>query len=127
GFPWRLAATGAFFATCLGALAASDARLGEAGRRLARPLRWSPRIAWGALRAAAVALGLAAVRTDRAVRSDRRRAGALRLAREVAATGEPLDARHAQAREDILRMTRAGIALHPHYRKITPAIADVIA
>ncbi|MES2482993.1 MAG: O-antigen ligase family protein, partial [Pseudomonadota bacterium] len=32
GFPWRLASTGALFALCLGALAASDARLGFTGR-----------------------------------------------------------------------------------------------
>ena len=127
GFPWRLAATGALFAACLGALAASDARLGAAGRWFEGPLRWSPRVAQGAVLATAIALVLAAVLTNRAVQSERLLAGALRLAKEVAATGEPLDARHARSREEILGMTRAGIALHPHYRKITPAIADVIA
>lgn len=127
GFPWRLAATGALFAACLGALAASDARLGTTGRWLARPLRWSPRMAQGVVLATAAALVVAALLTHRAVQSERLLAGALRLAKAVAASGEPLDERHAHAREEILRMTRAGIALHPHYRKITPAIADVIA
>ena len=45
GFPWRMAATGALFALCLGGLAASEARLVTLSRWAVIRLRWSPRIA----------------------------------------------------------------------------------
>lgn len=124
GFPWRLAATGALFALCLGALAASDARLGFGGRLVARPLAWSPRIAHAALAAGVACLLLLALVTQRAAESERKLVSAARLALSLTATGEPLHARFGPTRERILQLTREGIALNPHYRKITPVIAD---
>jgi O-antigen ligase len=124
GFPWRLAVTGALFALCLGALAASDARLGFRPRGLAMPLRWSPRIAHGAIAATVACLALAAYLTQRAAESERKLVSAARLALSLSATGEPLAPQFLQARREVTRLARDGIALNPHYRKITPAIAD---
>src|SRR5690606_28804165 len=93
GFPWRMAATGALFALCLGGLAASDARLGLVLRRpLARPLRWSPAIARGALLATLACLALATFITQQAAEAERKLVQATKLA--LATSGA--DPRHPQ-------------------------------
>lgn len=127
GFPWRLATTGALFALCLGGLAASDARLGYAGRWLARPLRWSPALATASLAAAAVGLVLATWITWQAAQAEHKLVRAARLALGITASGAPQDPRHAGVKQRLLQMTREGIAINPHYRKVTPMIADELA
>lgn len=127
GFPWRMATTGALFALCLGGLAASDARLGYASRWLARPLRWSPAVSRGALAATAACLVLAGYITQRAVASEYKLVTAVRLALAVTASGNPNDARMQATRNEILQLVREGIALNPHYRKITPMVGDEAA
>lgn len=127
GFPWRMATTGALFALCLGGLAASDARLGFRARWLAWPLRWSPLARRVALAASAASLVLAAVITHRAVEAERKLVSAVRLALAVTASGHPNDPRMEASRAEILQLAREGIALNPHYRKITPMIGDELA
>ncbi|MDB5900958.1 MAG: O-antigen polymerase [Ramlibacter sp.] len=127
GFPWRMAATGAVFALCLGGLAASDARLGLASRWLARPLRWSPRIALAGLAGTVMCLGLAIVISQRAADAERKLVTAAKAALTLSATGDPNNPRYAQMKRDMLRSVREGIALNPHYRKITPMVADELA
>lgn len=127
GFPWRMASTGALFALCLGGLAASDARLGFGRPRLARALRWSPAIAHGALAATAAALVVAAVITYHAVESERKLVTAAKLALSISASPDPNDPRLADLKREILALTREGVALNPHYRKVTPIVADEMA
>ncbi|GAB3663269.1 O-antigen ligase family protein [Ramlibacter alkalitolerans] len=127
GFPWRLAATGALFATCLGALAASDARMGPVRRRLAQPLRWSPRIAHVALGLTGVCLVLAFMIAQQAAQSEQKLVRAAKLALSLTATGNPNDPALAGQRQEVLQLAREGIALNPHYRKITPMVADELA
>lgn len=127
GFPWRLAATGALFAVCLGGLAASDARLGYAARWLARPLPWSPAVARGSLAAAGGGLALALWITAQAARAEHKLVRAARLALGVTASGAPDDPRHDGVKQRLLDMAREGMAINPHYRKVTPMIADELA
>jgi O-antigen ligase len=127
GFPWRMASTGALFAVCLGALAASDDRLGLRGRWLASPLRWSPAIARGALAATSACLALAVFITWQAAEAERKLVGATKLALMITASGEPDNPRFDATKRTLLEMTREVIAINPHYRKITPAIADELA
>lgn len=127
GFPWRMAATGALFAVCLGALAGSDARLGFTGVLLARPLHWSPMIAKLAVGATALCLVLAIVITQRAAESERKLVQAAKLALGISASGRPNDPRLAESKRRMLELVREGIALNPHYRKITPIVADELA
>jgi hypothetical protein len=89
GFPWRLAATGALFAVCLGGLAGSDARLGFTRPWLARPLPWSPRIGQAALAGVAACFVLAVVITDRAAESERKLVRAAQLALGISQSGQP--------------------------------------
>jgi O-antigen ligase len=127
GFPWRLAATGALFAVCLGGLAASDARLGFARAWLARPLPWSPRIAQAALAGAAAAILLAVVITDLAAACERKLVRAAQLALAITQSGQPGDPRWDPTKRELLQLAREGVAINPHYRKITPIIADELA
>lgn len=127
GFPWRMAATGALFAVCVGGLAASDARLGLAARLLARPLRWSPGIARIALAGATACMLLAVYVTWQAAEAERKLLGAAKLALGITASGDPGNPRFAAARRQMLQQVREGIAINPHYRKVTPMVADELA
>jgi O-antigen ligase len=127
GFPWRMAATGALFAVCLGALAASDARIGGARWPLAWPLRWSARIANGALVATAGCLALALFITQRAAESEQKLVRAAKIALSISATGDPNNPRYEPMKKEMLGLLRQGIALNRHYRKITPIAADELA
>lgn len=127
GFPWRMAATGALFALCLGALAASDARLGFLSRLAARPLRWSPALSKACLAATAGSIVLAAVITQRAAEAERKLVGAAKLAVSITASGDPNNPRFRAARRQMLQMVREGIEITPHYRKVTPMVADELA
>ena len=124
GFPWRLAATGALFAVCLGGLAASDARQATGGRRLALRLRWSPAAARVTSAVTAACLLMAVFVTQRAVESERHLVGAAKIALEITDSGDWNDPRHASAKAQMLQLAREGIALHPHYRKVTTIVAD---
>lgn len=127
GFPWRLASTGALFALSLGVLAASDARLAVAPRWLARPLRWSPPIAQGGLAATAACLVLALVISQKAAEAERDLVGAAKTALSITASGDWNNPRYAPLKREMLQQVRAGIAINPHYRKITPMVADELA
>lgn len=127
GFPWRMAATGALFALGLGCLAASDARLGLRGRLLALPLPWGPRQAWAGVAATSACLVLALFITQRAAEAENKLVRAAKIALSIGASGNPNDPSFDATKRDMLRLVRQGIAINPHYRKITPMVADELA
>lgn len=127
GFPWRLATTGALFAVGIGGLAASQARWQARDRMGARPLPWSARRTTVGVGVATAALVLAVHLTWQALEAERKLAGAARIALAISASGEPHDLRFAPARQEMLRLVREGTAIHPHYRKLTPLVADELA
>ena len=123
GFPWRLAGAGALFALALGALAASERRLQEP-----RPERLAQA---GRLRLAQLGLALALLAaaglSALAIAAESRLVRAAQLAYGISRSGTPNDPAALAQREDMLRLVREGVALHPHYRKITPLVADELA
>lgn len=124
GFPWRLASTGALFALSLGALTASDRRLATGAVTAALPRPGMLRLALVALSGAlALAVGLSAL----AVAAETRLVRAAQLAYAISSTGAPDDPRWQSQRQEMLRLVREGVALHPHYRKVTPLVADELA
>lgn len=127
GFPWRLASTGALFALCLGALAASDARLGYGSGWRARAITWTPGRARIALVACLACMGLALFIAQRAAASESKLVAAAQIALAISKSGNPHQPRFDDAKRRMLQLTREGIALNPHYRKITPMIADELA
>ena len=127
GFPWRLAATGAMFALCLGLLAASDARLGFAGRTGAQRMRWQPDDAYVAMGCTFACLAVAVFITNRAVESEAKLVTAARLALTINASGEANSPRWDATKERILSLTSDAVRVNRHYRKLTPVIADEMA
>jgi O-antigen ligase len=124
GFPWRMATTGALFALCLAGLAASDARLGFAGSMAAAPLVWRPAFSRPLAGVTVACIALAAFITQQAVQSEQKIVRATKIALSISASGEPNNPKWNRAKSEMLRLIREGIAINPHYRKITPMVAD---
>ena len=127
GFPWRMAATGAIFAVCLAALAASDARLGVRGRWAAMAMQWRPAFSRAALVASVACLALAVYITQQAAQSEQKIVKATKLALSISASGDTSNPKWDRAKGDVLRLIREGVELNRHYRKITPMVADEMA
>jgi O-antigen ligase len=127
GFPWRLATTGVMFALALGLLAASDARLGLRGLVGAVRLPWTP----GASQAAAVAtvgcLALAGYISYKAAECEHKIVQSVKMALSISASGNPNSPRFDKTKKEMLQLAREGIAVNPHYRKITPMLGDELA
>jgi O-antigen ligase/tetratricopeptide (TPR) repeat protein len=127
GFPWRLASTCAMFALILGVLAASDARLGISGPLAATALRW--RSAWstaGILFTVGCTL-LAAFISERAAQCEFLIVRATKMALGLTASGDPNNPRFERTKAEIRDMIKRGTDINPHYRKITPMVADEFA
>ena len=133
GFPWHLAATGALLMLCLGILASSDARLAYNDAFFARPLPWSPASSRLALAQIGCAVLLALYITQQAVQAERKivRAAESAIALREASQASPITVRppapQPMRMAQILRDIREGIAINPHYRKLTPMVADNLA
>jgi O-antigen ligase len=92
-----------------------------------RPLRWRGRWALPACGATGAALGLAAFISHQAAESERLLVRAARVALSISAAGNWNHPRWDGAKAEMLRSVREGIAINPHYRKITPMVADELA
>jgi O-antigen ligase len=127
GFPWRMATTGVLFALALAVLAASDARLGWSGRLDAAAIAFRPAWSRYALAGLAAAAVLAAYVTRQAEQAERKLVEAARLALAISAAPDRDSPRWDGAKAEVLQQVREGIAINPHYRKITPQVADEMA
>ena len=127
GFPWRMATTGALFAISLSALGASDIRLGLNRKLGARSAFWSQRlvrICFGT----AVISGLVAVYVaQQAIECESKIVRAVKIALTISRSAKPTDPRWDNLKADMLALLREGIAINPHYRKLTPIVADSLA
>ncbi len=127
GFPWRLASTGMIFAVCLAILAASDGRLGLRSRWSVTQVRWTAR------RSNALALGTsllvvwAGYISWQAVQCERKIVRAVQLALAISQSGEPNSPVWGAARLEMMTLIKDGIAINPHYRKLTPMVGDELA
>ncbi|MBA4262222.1 MAG: hypothetical protein C0443_09465 [Comamonadaceae bacterium] len=127
GFPWRMASTGALFALLLAILAASDARLAQRGRTAAGRLLCKPAFLQLAAFATMACLALAVYITQQAAASESRIVRAIKIALLVSQSGDHNHPKWIGPREEMLQLIREGIAINPHYRKITPMVADELA
>jgi O-antigen ligase len=127
GFPWRMAATGALFALCLAGIAASDARMGFLQWWSARRIAWHPVLAPSLLVAGLGCTALAVYISQQAAESERKIVMATKIALSISASGDPNNPRWQSNKAQMLQLIREGIALNPHYRKITPMVADELA
>lgn len=127
GFPWRLAATGALFALSLAILAASDLRLGHAMPLASRVLKWSPRASSLALVATGILSALAIFIAQQAIECESKIVRAIKIALTISQSGKATDPRWGDLKAEMLQLIREGIAINPHYRKLTPTVADAMA
>lgn len=123
GFPWRLATTGALFALCLAILAASDLRLKPQAIERERT-SWRSWAIPAALVLAAAGMVLTVWISLQAAAAESRLVGALKIASGINLSVDPTHPRHDPRKAELLRLVREGIAINPHYRKITPIVAD---
>lgn len=126
GFPWHLAGCGVLLALSLSMLFGSDIRSrNRFGSAIA--LRHSSR---AFTRIAVVSLVLALLAavyfTQRAMRAERSIVQALFIAKNLGRSppAMALDMRH--EKERMLSLIREGIELNPHYRKLTPIMAEFL-
>lgn len=127
GFPWRMASTGALFALLLAILAASDARLAQRGWSAAARLPWKPVFSQIAAVTTMGCLALAAFITQQAAASESLIVRATKIALSVSQSGDYNNPKWTAQREEMLRLIKEGIDINPHYRKITPMVADELA
>ncbi|MEI8158075.1 MAG: O-antigen ligase family protein, partial [Burkholderiales bacterium] len=134
GFPWRMATTGALFALSLAVLAASDIRLGS-GKLLStqraedtKQIALPPRVlALIALCVTAICTGIGLYISQQAIVCEAKIVRATQIALSISASRQPNDLGWEPAKSEMLALIRQGIAINPHYRKITPIVADSLA
>ena len=127
GFAWHMATTGAIFALCLAILTASDSRLNfntPAAQQL--PVVGPNRSRCLLLLAAGCAV-LAGYISFKAVECENKLISAIRLSLTVSQSRNAHDSHWSQTKTEILKLTKEAIAINPHYRKLTPLIADSMA
>ena len=124
GFPWRLAVTGSLFALSLALLAASDARLHNPGSLRAMRLAWKPMYSQCLAALMVVCLALAAYISLQAMAAEQKIITAVKIALGVSASGDANNPKWDSLKSEMLVLLREGVAINPHYRKITPMVAD---
>lgn len=127
GFPWRLATTGMMFAVCLGVLAACDARAGVRHFLGAQRLSWSPGVSQTAAVTTVGCLALAGYISYKAAECEQKIVQSVKMALSISASGTPNSPRFDKMKREMLQTAREGIAINPHYRKITPMLGDELA
>ena len=127
GFPWRLATTGMMFAVCLGVLAACDARAGVRHLLGAQRLSWSPGVSQTAAVTTVGCLALAGYISYKAAECEQKIVQSVKMALSISASGTPNSPRFDKMKREMLQTAREGIAINPHYRKITPMLGDELA
>ncbi|QTN26489.1 O-antigen ligase family protein [Rhodoferax sp. AJA081-3] len=127
GFPWHLAGTGALFALCLGVLASSDARLEKFEPFFARTATWRGVDRLPMLFLLVGLLGTTAYIVQQAVQAEFKLVRAIHIANRLSRdTG--LDVRERNAlKAEMLQSIRQGVAVNPHYRKLTAELAEPLA
>jgi O-antigen ligase len=127
GFPWRMASTGALFALSLSVLAASDIRLDSRGGFLGALLNWKPRHSVMALCLTAICTGIGGYVSQQAILCESKITRSVKIAMTISQSGMPNDPRWDMAKSEMLALINEGIVINPHYRKLTPIVADNLA
>ena len=127
GFPLHLAGGGMLLTLCLGLLASSDARLGSLAALTSRPLHISAR----GRRLILVGLSCCLVITTwislQALRAESKLVSAITLANRYAQEARLESPGADRIKDQALQLAREGIAINPHYRKLTGEIAEPFA
>lgn len=124
GFPWHLAGCGALLAIHLGLLASTDAQLPTVSGFGTRAMSWRTGYSRLALGFLLGALALAWVITFQAAQVEKKIISAIQLTYVDESTANAGNAVLAARRALVLQKLKEGIAINPHYRKMTALAAD---
>lgn len=124
GFPWHLAGAGALFALNLGLLAASDSQLQLRDGLGQKNVPWRPVHSLIALTFLLCTVVLTTRITYLAGQAEYKIVRAIQLTYLEQGTTHTSEAGLATRRAVVLQNLREGIAINPHYRKITAIAAD---
>lgn len=127
GFPWRMASTCAIFSLGLAILAASDARLGFRGLTGAARMSWAPAASQVAAVSLMVCLALATYISQQAAECESKIVRAVKIALTISQSGDYQNPKWDKPKREMLTLMKQGIEINPHYRKITPMVADELA
>jgi O-antigen ligase len=127
GFPWRLASTAAIFAVSLAVMGASDARLGYRGFASIFRMNWQPAYSQAIVVTLMLCTALAAFITQQAAECESKIVKATKLALGISASGDPNNPKWDRTKAEMLKLIKEGTDINPHYRKITPMVADELA
>ncbi len=127
GFPWHLASGGMLLALCLGLLARSDSRLGDQAAARTYAFAVSARTTQAALIGLACCVAVAGGLSVQALRAESKLVSAITLANRYAQAERTDAPGAADLKAQALQLAREGIAIHPHYRKLTGEIAEPFA
>lgn len=127
GFPWHLAGCAALLALCLAILAGSDARLGNRQPFFAAALPWSPVRSQVALTLLFCCATLAAYLTLQAIRVEEKLIHAMQLVDSLRRPQQAGMPSFADRKMQALNEAREGIAINPHYRKLSAEVAEPLA
>ena len=127
GFAWRMATTGALFALCLAILAASDLRLHAGVLPFSRPIPWTAWQSKLALFSTVIFIATAMYATQQAIECEAKIVKAIKIALSVSGSGRPGDPQWHNAKADVVRLVKEGVAINTHYRKLTAVVADALA
>lgn len=127
GFPWRLATTSVIFILCLSILAASDKRL-QLHKKFTLTLNFRPNTQKTLILYSLIFLAfISAYISYEAVRAEDRLVNAIRIGLTISKSKDPNHPNWASAKVEMLELAREGVSINPHYRKLTPIIADSFA
>jgi O-antigen ligase/tetratricopeptide (TPR) repeat protein len=126
GFPWHLATTGVLMALCLAILARTDIPLDDADG-LSVVLPWQPGFSRIILCVLVSCLLLASMITNRAISAESNLVQGLLLADRLRQSQHAGAASFEDRKAQALAHLRLGIALNPHYRKVTAEAAEPFA
>ena len=120
GFPWRMASSGVLFALSL-AIVAAHHRTGVVREMV---LKTQANIA--VLCGLAISTGLALHVSQQAVECESKLMRAAQVALGIRASGNPNHPHWDKDKAVMLQWLREGVAINPHYRKLTPIAADAM-
>lgn len=128
GFPMRLATTCAMFAVCIGLLMASDLRIFSGSpNRISRTYIWSKNQPKLALIATTACICTTLYIVVQAIVCESKLTRALKVALTISQSWNPNDPHWDSVKTQMLEWTKEGISINPHYRKLTPSVADALA
>jgi O-antigen ligase len=127
GFAWRMATTGALFALSLSILAASDVRLGVGRPMVIHAMEWRSRFSQIALGVTTLCLAIALYISQQAIECESKLVRAIKMALTISQSSNRNSQQWQSTKAEMLRLMREGIAINPHYRKLTPMAADAMA